>query len=59
MNAVRTAGRRVPARQPLRGPRRGVRPRPAPPLTALLRRRAAWGLALTRARALTAPKRTV
>ncbi|MEU8431997.1 hypothetical protein AB0F18_03655 [Streptomyces sp. NPDC029216] len=55
MNAVQIAGYWVPAREPVREPvrepARGARPYPAPPLTALLRRRAAWGLAVTRGRA--------
>ncbi|GAA0298371.1 hypothetical protein GCM10010302_41300 [Streptomyces polychromogenes] len=58
MNAVRIAGHRGPAREPAREPVRDPvrerayrsRPHPAPPLTTLLRRRAAWGLALTRGR---------
>ncbi|MEU9035617.1 hypothetical protein AB0D45_12075 [Streptomyces sp. NPDC048352] len=50
MNAARIAGYRVPARGPVRDLVRPSRPHPLPPLTTLLRRRAAWALAVTRAR---------
>ncbi|GAA3248341.1 hypothetical protein ACFXB4_05880 [Streptomyces lavendulae] len=58
MNAVQIAGYWVPAREPVReaapDPLREPVPRaaghPVPPLTTLLRRRAAWGLAVARGR---------
>ncbi|MEU9716938.1 hypothetical protein [Streptomyces sp. NPDC047976] len=50
MNAVQTAGYRVPARDPAPEAVRLPRPCAAPPLTTLLRRRAAWGLAVAKAR---------
>ncbi|MCX5381203.1 hypothetical protein [Streptomyces sp. NBC_00091] len=50
MNAVQIAGYWVPAREPVRELPRLSRPYPAPPLTTLLRRRAAWGLAVALAR---------
>ncbi|GLX23095.1 MULTISPECIES: hypothetical protein [Streptomyces] len=50
MNAVQTVGYRVPAREPAPGAVLAPRPCAAPPLTTLLRRRAAWVLAVAKAR---------
>ncbi|WP_331719186.1 hypothetical protein [Streptomyces sp. NBC_00158] len=50
MSAVQTAGRRVPAAAPAPEAVRPSRPCAAPSLTTLLRRRAAWGLAVARVR---------
>lgn len=50
MNAVQTAGYRLPARDPAPESVRPARPCAAPPLTTLLRRRAAWCLAVTKSR---------
>ncbi|MFF3018293.1 hypothetical protein [Streptomyces sp. NPDC057939] len=51
MNAVQIAGYWVPAREPVRETNPAARPC-APPMTTLLRRRAAWGLAVARGRSV-------
>ncbi|WP_185899521.1 hypothetical protein [Streptomyces sp. WAC07061] len=50
MNAVQIAGYWVPARDFAPDAFRPARPYAAPPLTTLLLRRAAWGLAVTKSR---------